>query len=130
MTSIIDQIVDYLTEVDVLGDWTCFKSYMPDAPDRAMAIVEFSGESPETTMAVDYPAFQVRVRGSMADYSATRDHAEIVYRALHARELYAGTAEPLVYVIARQQPFPVERDGRERITFAFNCRSMRRLDVS
>ena len=128
MSSVVDTVAEHLEASGLTSGWPVFRGYEPDDPDHAVTVLEFPGPPPDTTFLADYPSFQVRVRGLRSEYVAARDKAQDLHDAVHAQPV-AGTSvspnEALVYVVAEQQPFLVARDARERVVFAFNCRSMR-----
>ena len=128
MSSVVDTVAEHLTAAGVVGAWTLFRGYEPPDPDKTISIIEYAGPPPDTTFVADYPNFQVRVRVSEDEYVTGRDKAGEVLEALHAQAVTGTSVSPnesLVYVIAEQQPYPVDRDSRARLIFGFNCRSMR-----
>lgn len=128
MPSIVDAVADFIE--GSLNGWVVSRAYEPPTPNRTVTLIEYPGEPPETTFAMDYPSFQVRVRSDPWAYEEARDEAETLYRLLHAATIAADVGvSPIgtVTIVAQQQPFPVDRDELDRDVIAFNCRSMRTL---
>lgn len=57
---------------NLTADWSVHIGFMPDNPDRVVVPTTYGGDSPEPRWLLDYPRVQVRVRGSLGEYQATR----------------------------------------------------------
>lgn len=130
--SVLDDVAAFLEGQPFTNGWAVFKSYMPETPDRAICIYEVPGQAPETTMAIDYPQIQVRVRGAPYEYKVTRDLLEDCYLVLHCGIVADSTISPpsraYVYCYARATgPVPLGNDHKDRPQFSQDYRLMRSL---
>lgn len=124
------------------SDWYIVQGYMPDSNpsendgasgatrDRMIALYEVGGDAPLELAAIDYPRFQVKIRGGEDAYAEARNKAAEVFLALHANEsILVASPEsetPFVYCYATHSaPIPMGRDDRNRFSFAYNFRTMR-----
>ncbi len=55
------------------SDWSIYVGKMPNEPLRCIQVETTIGGVPEPALALDYPAFRVRVRGRSGDYKAAYD---------------------------------------------------------
>lgn len=125
--ALLDDIHGRLTAAGVIGGasgWTGYKSYLPDTPDKAVAIYETGGPPPETALAIAYPTFQCRVRGEASGYAAARAQAQAVVDALHAQAAAVGAAYVYLYA-ANSGVLPLGNDENDRPHLTVNFRSMR-----
>lgn len=112
-------------------DWFIEQGYMSDGVpgvDRAIAIYETPGEAPLEAWLIDYPGFQVVIRGSENDYAVVRQKMQDAFEALHANEAPITVTSPtsFVYFYGRQSaPISMGRDELKRPKMAWNFRSMR-----
>lgn len=121
-------------------DWMVYLYSMQDsdpAPglnvvaDRCIAIYETGGDPPEEGFAMDYPGFQIRVRGAPNASREARAKLQALFDLLHANEvpLNAGVSPPsatYVYCYAVQSgAIPMGLDERRRPHFVQNYRTMR-----
>jgi len=124
----VDELAARLLAAGVAGGstgWGLYRGYLPDEPDAAVAIFETGGPPPDTRAAVEYPSFQLRVRGPAEDYATARTRIEAVRAALHGREAELGDA--WVYLHAQHSGVqPLGRDARRRPGFVLNFIAMRR----
>lgn len=105
-------------------DWMIYQGYMQDAPDRAICLYETPGEAPLEAWDVDYPGFQVRVRGKADDYEQVRTKLQAAFTALHAQDALIGAA--YVYVYARHSgAMPLGQDEKRRPALVQNYRVMK-----
>lgn len=106
------------------ADWQVFVGYMQATPDRAICVYETPGEAPLERWAIDYPSFQIKVRGKPDDYDAVRQKFQDIFLALHANESNIGTV--FVYCYARQSsPTPMGQDENRRPSLVWNFRTMK-----
>jgi len=126
---------------DPTADWFIIQGFMPDAnpsktdgggltQDRIIAIYESPGEAPLERWAIDYPRFQVKVRGGEDKYQETRNKIADVFLALHANEEIMVAAPegvtPFVFCYATHSaPVGMGRDDRNRFLMLYNFRTMR-----
>lgn len=114
--------------------WMIYKGAMPDsAPtgtgakainDQAICLYETPGRPPLEAWAIDYVAFQVRVRSAPDGYTAARQQIQKAFLQLQANEAALGT--DWVYCYATQSgPLSLGMDPKRRITLVWNFRGMR-----
>jgi hypothetical protein len=135
--ALLDDVVDFLEGQGLVNDgsggWTAFKSYLPDSPDRAVAIFETPGEpaevvKPGTGQAYDFPGFQVRIRGAEWDYEAMRARLYAIFLALHDSDMGSVTTGSPQYLMVRSRqsgPFPLGLDERSRPGATWNFSTWR-----
>lgn len=118
------------TQVTDTG-WTITKGWMPADPDRVITLYETGGLRPEAKPEVDYPTFQVRVRGGTTQYSTAAEKLDDIERALHGANglLYAETTATNRYypgIWAQSGPLQLGVDGQDtRPLLAQNFRAAR-----
>jgi len=106
-----------------------FLGRLPDTPDTCVALYEYGGETPVSTMGgdamppVEQPRIQVNVRAP--GYSSANTLALSVWTALEGILNETLTATRYHRVAAIQSPFPLERDSADRVIFAQNFRVQR-----
>lgn len=111
------------------GGWLLALSQMPDSTalqDRIVALSQTPGRpSGADRIEVDEMGFQVRVRGTSWDWTATEAKAMEVYTALHG--LTPGTYSGRYYagVWADQPPFLLAYDESDRPHVIANYRALR-----
>ena len=122
---LLDSIHDYLVAQLIAGGvtgWSLYKGFLPDKSDQAVTIYETPGLAPEneTLDTIYRPAFQIRVRGPVFDYEATRAKMQEVRESVHDADISG-----LVYVYATQSgPVPLGNDGNDRPNLTMNFRTM------
>jgi len=127
----LDDIGTYLTlQVGSLTLGTnLFLSRLPDTPDTCVALYEYGGETPVSTMGgdamppIEQPRIQINVRS--AGYATAHDLAYTCWTALEGILNETLTATRYHRVAAIQSPFPLERDSADRVIFAQNFRVQR-----
>lgn len=100
-----------------------FTGLLPDAPDAAVAIMEYGGASPVHTLGAgnakfERPRVQVIVRA--LTYTAARTKIESVYKLLEALVNTTLSSVKYLRVEAVQNPFFLERDANNRVKLACN----------
>jgi len=105
-----------------------FLGRLPDSPDTCVALFETSGLAPTDQFgtgvpAIETPGIQVRVRA--AAYSTSQSLAVDVWKDLAtvANEALSGTRYLRVDLL--QSPFGLERDGQDRMVYAFNLNAVK-----
>lgn len=103
-----------------------FLGRLPDDPDTCVALYEYGGDAPLSTMGsdamppIERPRIQVLTRAS--GYSSARTLSLQCFTAVEG-VLNETLSSTLYYRIsANQSPFPLERDSRDRVLFAQNFR--------
>lgn len=120
-------------KTDSSADWMIYVGFMQDnnpasttkiIADRAICLYETPGRPPLEAWAIDYPGFQVMVRGNSDDYTAARNKIHDVFKTLHAGEAAVGA--DIVYLYATQSaPLSMGVDEKRRPRLAMNFRMMR-----
>jgi hypothetical protein len=106
--------------VDVSSGFTGYKSYLPNEPDQAVAILETGGREPDKDFA--FPTFQVLVRAGPFAYDVARAEMDEVFQSLHN-----ATISGYVYVFAISDPTPVGYDQLNRPVLSLPLKAMKAL---
>jgi hypothetical protein len=69
---------------DALSGWSIHIGKMPAGPDSCISIMHAPGQSPDPKWLLDFPAFQIRVRGPVGKYQ----DAEL--KAQHIKDFLLG----------------------------------------
>lgn len=72
-----------VTDTSSEDEWAIHLGRMPDDQSQVISIVELPGGQPETVWQVDYPSFQIHVRGKPYEYDIARTKIQAVFNALH-----------------------------------------------
>jgi hypothetical protein len=109
-----------VTDTSSSSEWPIHLGFMPDGQDQVIALTELPGGQPETKWNVDFPAFQVIVRGQPYEYDTARTKIQAAFVALHNTDSteFAGTDYKLV-VGATSAPTPLGRDEQNRPSLAW-----------
>ena len=127
--SILDDIGTVLSDaglVDGASGWKLYKSYMPDSPDKAIALFESGGKIPDQTTGTshDFPDFQVRGRAGAFGYEILRTKMQAIFN-----ELNDSTISGYIYVFASQSgPMPMgygKGDNRPELSWNFTTMKVR-----
>lgn len=122
--ALLDDIAGAIVNAGLAGGtsgWTLYKGYLPPEPDHAMVLLETPGLAPEAELALDRPAFQVRLRAEPRAYDVARAKLQAVFAALHGQEPAVGAAYVLLHAAA-SGALSLGQDGRERPQLAMNFR--------
>ena len=116
---LIDDIGSYLATAGIgtLGS-SIFLGNMPDAPDNAIALYQYSGNAPELVGNLESPRLTVRVRNT--GYSAGMEKAQDILDALHtlADQTIGGTR--YLYVRATGSVNHLGRDNDNSALFTID----------
>lgn len=103
------------------ADWKIFLGYMPESPNRCVCVYETPGLAPEARWEVDYPDFQVKVRGNAEDYQAVRAKLQAIFDFLHSGQADVGAA--YVSIDAKNSgPLSLGQDEQKRPSLVQNYR--------
>lgn len=137
MSALLDDIEQHLVDAGVVGGssgWTCFKGFLPNAPDKTIGLFETMGEEPEVIAegssepAYVKPSFQVRGRGEAFGYEALRLKMKEVFDNLHESEptpVTTGASQYIYCYAISSGPLPMGQDVNQRPQLSWNFRTMR-----
>ena len=142
--TLLDEIAGKITAAGLASSsgangWMLLKSYLPDSTalqHKCVALMETGGRAPDLPTELDYPSFQVLVRGdvtatSTGAYAAARAEAEAIKLALHGLGgQYLPTSSATdkrwyVEVQAQQEPMPLPFDAQQRPRIVCNYATIR-----
>jgi hypothetical protein len=119
MTNLIDDIAQYLVD-DGLGTISTdiFISYMPDATDNALSVLDTGGPLPDPDIPTHSPTFQVFIRAE--NYTLGKAKLDAVRDALHriGNEQIGGTY--FYYILAQSEGGHIGRNERGLDEFSIN----------
>lgn len=131
--ALLDEIATYLAAQNIgAGGWTIVKSRMPPTPDKIVAIFETGGPPREqaTSVTLERPTFQVRVRGQPRSAIATaypdaRTKLQACVTALDklVGQTLSGTLYPFIF--AEGSTIALGDDGNLRPELVQNFRAAR-----
>lgn len=121
---LLDELGLYLQAqgVGTLGT-DLFTGTLPDAPDNAVAIYEYGGVSPVSTLGPGQAKFErprIQVLARATTYSAARSKIETVFKLLHGLANTSLSSVRYLLVEAVQSPFFMEKDANNRVKLACN----------
>lgn len=135
--ALLDEVASYLQSQNVAGlpgttqatatGYTLFKSRLPEAPDKAIALFEtggFPNEDGESGL-LDRPTFQVRVRATINAYSTARTKIEAVRTALHQVGNESLSGRYFAGITAETAPLSLGYDANNRPGLVMNFRALR-----
>lgn len=105
-------------------DWMIYQDFMPDKPDRAIALFETGGEAPLPSWAVDKPGLQVLVRAKADEFVEARAQLKLAFTVLHDGEAAVGAAYTFIQAV-QSGAIPLGPDENRRPRFAQNYRMMK-----
>ena len=122
---ILDSIKSHIQAAGVAGGetgWGLFTGFLPDTPDKSVAIFELPGGEPETLSeneTLSRVEFQVRVRGAERDYQSARTKIQEIFDILHNQPVSG-----FIYVFAIQSgPMPLGNDRQDRPNLTQNYKT-------
>lgn len=124
---ILDELVSHIDANTSLTEGTnLFKGHLPDEPDTCVALFETPGSRTPASLVDTVEERSVQVRARALKYSDARTRCEEVYRLLHGIGETVISGARFLLIEARQPPFSLGRDGRQRNEFAVNLRCVYR----
>lgn len=124
MANILDELATYLAANGVgTVETDIFEGLMPDspeAPDAVVALFEYPGGPVTAVNTVEQRSIQARTRA--LTYDAAKDKAELVFGLLHSMHEETLSGARFLLILAKQPPFSLGRDARQRHEFAVNFR--------
>lgn len=121
--ALLDDIKTRLDAESVTGGatgWSAFTSFLPTDPDKAVAVFETGGDTPEMAMGgTNYPkpTFQVRIRGESFEYETARQKAQDAINALHRYSVNNQT-----FFAIQSGPLSIGNDENDRPNLTVNFR--------
>src|SRR5574337_2076253 len=129
---ILDELGLYLqtNSIGTLGT-DLFTGTLPDTPDNAVALYEYGGVTPVSTLGpgqakFERPRVQVLVRATT--YSAARSKIESIYKLLHGLANTSLSSVRYLLVEAVQSPAFMEKDTNNRVKLICNFQIHKELD--
>lgn len=120
---ILDELATHIDAQTTLTQGTdLFKGDMPDAPDACAALFETPGASTPASLADTVELRSVQVRSRALKYPDAQTRCEEVYRLLHGVAETTLSGARFVLIEAKQPPFSLGEDGKQRHLFAVNFR--------
>ena len=102
--------------VDGSSTWEGRINYMPESPNQLVCLYELASEPAEQEWSIDYPEFQIVIRGDEYGSEDARTEAQDVFNALQSQEALVGAT--YVYLYCNQSgPFYVGPDVQNRPKF-------------
>lgn len=128
---LLDEIADYLQSqgIGTVGT-NLFKGLMPESPDAAVAVFEYSGlevQRVQEVAGVAYEQPRIQVMSRAATYAAARQKAEAVYAALATVKNQELSGIRYLRIQPLQPPFLIGRDANSRPLIVFNCQILKVL---
>ncbi len=119
MAYLIDDIAQYLVDsgIGTIGT-DIFKSYMPDAVDTGLAVLDTGGPQPDKELPTKSPTFQIFIRG--ADYITGRALLDSVRTALHQVKNTTIGNTFFYYMLAQSEGGHIGRNERGLDEFSIN----------
>lgn len=130
-TYLLDDIAAYLVTQGIgvatssASGYRVVKGFMPPNPDKVIGLFETGGAAPNRYPGdLDYPRFQVRVRGAAFGYSTARQKLWSVFTTLQAVD-NTTTLNGWVYVsveaVSDVIGFPLDSNNRPEVVMNFRA---------
>jgi hypothetical protein len=129
--ALLDEIAARLIQQSVgiqgtTASWTVFKDHEPESPDQVFTLFETQGlpNQPHEGNLLDFPRFQVRVRGTSYGYAAARTKLAAARTAI---EGMTGVFSGRYYcqVTADGEPSSLGQDQNHRPRIVMNFTALR-----
>jgi hypothetical protein len=106
------------------GGWKLGLGKMVDVPDRQITLFDTGGLAPHPTLLLDYPSFQVQIRGDQNAYINTFGKAKQVKDVLLGLgPVTLGDGTRIDGIIGVGDVNYLEHDGKDRPVFTVNFRA-------
>lgn len=121
---LLDEIGTYLQTngIGTLGT-DLFTGTLPDVPDNAVALYEYGGVAPVSTLGPGQAKFErprIQVLARATTYSAARSKIESIFKLLHGLANTSLSSVRYLLIEAVQSPFFMEKDANNRIKLICN----------
>tara|TARA_R110000824_G_scaffold96453_4_gene230959 strand:- start:1273 stop:1680 length:408 start_codon:yes stop_codon:yes gene_type:complete len=131
LTDIGTYLAATVTNTNLILGTNLFLGRLPEDPDTCVAIVQTGGLAPvdtaggSTLPAFTQPRFQAMVRAG--NYATASSLAEDVFKKVQLIDNESLSGTKYLRASGVQEPFPLDRDSRERMVFVCNYQTMRVL---
>lgn len=119
MAYLLDDIAQFLVDnsIGTIGT-DIFKSYMPDAADAGVCVLDTGGPQPDKELPTKSPTFQIFIRA--ADYITGRAKLDAVRTALHQVKNQNIGNTFFYYILAQSEGGHIGRNERGIDEFSIN----------
>lgn len=119
----LDEIAAYLAAQGhgVVGT-DLFEGMLPDDPDTLISLFETPGAMTRVSLVDRAEERSMQVRTRSGSYATARAKVEAIYALLHGKAQTTLGGGEFVLIEARQPPFSLGRDVKQRHSFATNYR--------
>ena len=119
MAYLIDDIAQYLVDnsVGIIGT-NIFKSFIPDAVDTGLCVLDTGGVMPDPELPTKSPTFQIFIRA--ADYITGRAKLDTVRTVLHQIKNTTIGNTFFYYILAQSEGGHIGRNERGLDEFSIN----------
>lgn len=120
-----DEMATKITGAGLTTGYTVMRGRMQPDPDKLICLYDGPGAGPQFVLGVDgiafeEPTLQVRVRGEVGDYDGPHTTVNAIYKALAGYGAFTVGAVRYLSLTPLQAPFPLNRDGKDRVEWAVN----------
>ncbi len=125
--ALLDDLETMLVAQSITGGatgWALFLGHLPPTPDKAVVIYETGGAASEVEFGLDYPTFQVMVRGEAGGYQAVRTKIQAIFEILHNSEENMPGSSYVNITGIQSAPLSLGRDETKRPQLSWNFRSI------
>jgi hypothetical protein len=123
-----------LLEANALGTYgtDLFLNMIPETPQICGAVFETAGAAPTAGFGFpgiqhESPGVQIRFRGEPFDEAGPRVKAQTAYRLFMTVQGQTLSGTKYLTLHPNQAPFILDRDGDQRIVWAFNALALKEL---
>ena len=124
---VLGDLSDYLTSGGI-ASVTIYQGFLPDIPDKAMAIYEIPGLPAVHAMnaaagaaLVERPGVQFVVRDVVDEYATARTAIDAVWKLIDGLPSRSINGVAYKWAMARQSPFTMGRDESGRVLLTFSA---------
>ena len=107
-----------------------FLGRLPDAPDTCVGLIQTGGTAPTDTFGASYPPLETQGLQTLvraASYATAEALAVDIFKSLQSVENETLTSTLYLKIEGNQSPFPLERDGQERLVVSCNYNVVKTL---
>ena len=107
-----------------------FLGRLPDSPDTCVGLIQTGGTAPTDTFGTSYPPLETQGLQTLvraASYATAEALAVDIFKSLQSVENETLTSTLYLKIEGNQSPFPLERDGQERLVVSCNYNVVKTL---